>query len=191
MAHAPAPYPVMVQWAIFAPLGGFFNILVYTRPKVSTLRRRRPEYWWFQAFWMVVKVGGEVPDLPRRQQTNSLASGNHTDISAMRRRSVAAPVQPANGGTRDEVINEASEPLNSAKLPDRGARFDAERDVLEQLELALVPSEEEEKNNGDEGPATDESLIQQETTGTNEKLLDADNLGQQLSSCEIADTNIP
>jgi hypothetical protein len=47
--------------SIFYPIGGFFNILVYTRPKVVSLRRSHPEYSWFQAFAMVVKAGAVVP----------------------------------------------------------------------------------------------------------------------------------
>lgn len=43
------------------PMGGALNILVYTRPRVSTVRKRKQEYSWCQAFWEVVKAGGEVP----------------------------------------------------------------------------------------------------------------------------------
>jgi len=50
---APIPFPLLAEHFTIYPLCGFFNILVYTRPKVSTIRRRRPEYWWFQAFlWL-------------------------------------------------------------------------------------------------------------------------------------------
>ncbi len=48
---------------IFYPLGGFLNILVYTRPKVSELRRRYPgECSRLRGFWLVLKMGGEIPD---------------------------------------------------------------------------------------------------------------------------------
>jgi len=144
VVNKPAPFPLMVEHYIFTPLAGFFNILVYTRPKVSTVRRRRPEYWWFQAFWLVVKAGGEVPELPPRQQTNTLAPGNHTDVSAMRRR-LAATAQPVSI-IRDEVINEVSEPLNTTKQLNRGVSFQTEDVMVEQVELALVRREEEEFN---------------------------------------------
>lgn len=48
--------------SIIYPIGGMFNILVYTRPKVLSLRRRRHAgYSWFKAFVMVVRAGGVVP----------------------------------------------------------------------------------------------------------------------------------
>ena len=47
--------------SIFYPLGGLFNILVYTRPKVLSLRRINPQYYWFQAFVIVIRAGAVVP----------------------------------------------------------------------------------------------------------------------------------
>lgn len=47
--------------SILYPIGGLFNILVYSRPKVVSLRRRNAEYSWFKAFATVVKAGGVVP----------------------------------------------------------------------------------------------------------------------------------
>jgi hypothetical protein len=47
--------------SIFYPLGGLFNILVYTRPKVLSLRRKNPQYYWFQAFVIVIRAGAVVP----------------------------------------------------------------------------------------------------------------------------------
>lgn len=50
---------VFVAVTLF-PIGGLLNILVYTRPKVSTVQRRY-ECSWLRAFWEVFKAGGEVP----------------------------------------------------------------------------------------------------------------------------------
>jgi hypothetical protein len=47
--------------SIVYPLGGLFNILVYTRPKVLSHRRNNPEDSWFRAFILVVRAGGVVP----------------------------------------------------------------------------------------------------------------------------------
>mmetsp|Transcript_19634 Transcript_19634/g.24766 ORF Transcript_19634/g.24766 Transcript_19634/m.24766 type:complete len:403 (-) Transcript_19634:191-1399(-) len=44
------------------PLMGFFNILVYCRPKVKMFRMTHPYYSWLQSFLLVVKAGGEVPN---------------------------------------------------------------------------------------------------------------------------------
>eukprot|EP00553_Chaetoceros_curvisetus_P010273 CAMPEP_0204629964 /NCGR_PEP_ID=MMETSP0717-20131115/19333_1 /ASSEMBLY_ACC=CAM_ASM_000666 /TAXON_ID=230516 /ORGANISM="Chaetoceros curvisetus" /LENGTH=389 /DNA_ID=CAMNT_0051647061 /DNA_START=53 /DNA_END=1222 /DNA_ORIENTATION=+ len=47
---------------IFYPLGGFLNILVFTRPKVAFLRRNHPQLSRLRGFWLVLKTGGEIPD---------------------------------------------------------------------------------------------------------------------------------
>ena len=51
----------MLLNSIVYPLGGLFNILVYTRPKVLSHRRNNPEDSWFRAFILVVRAGGVVP----------------------------------------------------------------------------------------------------------------------------------
>ena len=40
---------------------------------------------------LVVKARDGIPELPRRKQANNLASGNHTDITAMCRRLASPP----------------------------------------------------------------------------------------------------
>lgn len=64
LAGVPRPNWVKWVWSIFWPLGGFFNILIYTRPKVAAMRKAYPEYAhfsWFIIFLFVVLSGGEVP----------------------------------------------------------------------------------------------------------------------------------
>ncbi len=48
--------------AITFPLGGFFNILVYSRLNVASFHNKHPECSRIQAFWLVLKAGGELPD---------------------------------------------------------------------------------------------------------------------------------
>ncbi len=43
------------------PLGGVLNILVYTRPKVLSFRRKEPDCSWIRAFMLVVRAGVLVP----------------------------------------------------------------------------------------------------------------------------------
>lgn len=55
------------QWTFLAisltwPLGGLFNMLVYTRPKIAILKAINPTYSWMILFFKVVLAGGEVPD---------------------------------------------------------------------------------------------------------------------------------
>ncbi|GFH44351.1 hypothetical protein CTEN210_00825 [Chaetoceros tenuissimus] len=59
------PEWVFIGISLFAPLGGFFNILIYTRPKIASIRKLYPDYansYWIKLFFMVVLHGGEVPD---------------------------------------------------------------------------------------------------------------------------------
>lgn len=56
--------------SLITPLGGIFNILIYTRPKVLKLRERYPDVIWIRLFVVIVLTGGEIPsiaDLPRTQ----------------------------------------------------------------------------------------------------------------------------
>jgi len=43
------------------PLGGFFNIVIFCRPKVSALRRRETDMSWIVALFRVIRAGGEIP----------------------------------------------------------------------------------------------------------------------------------
>lgn len=56
-------FPILMV-ALF-PLGGLYNILVYTRPNISALRRTEPNLSWFKAFLLVIQAGGEVPSTTR------------------------------------------------------------------------------------------------------------------------------
>jgi hypothetical protein len=61
--------------SVFYPLGGFFNFLAYTRPKIFCLRMRNPEYSWLRAFWCVIKAGGDVPRQDQRVLLRPDANG--------------------------------------------------------------------------------------------------------------------
>lgn len=54
---------IWVFWLISAtwPLGGFLNILIYTRPKVLKFKELHPEMSWLSRFSKVVLSGGEIP----------------------------------------------------------------------------------------------------------------------------------
>ena len=67
------PSFLLIASAITCPLGGLFNIIVFTRPAVWILKRRySSEYSWLKALLLVVKAGGEIPEneLPRNKSGN-------------------------------------------------------------------------------------------------------------------------
>ena len=78
------PRPTWVKWlvAIFWPFGGFFNILIYTRPKVSAMRKMYPQHAntsWFVVFLLVIFSGGEVPSDNNFEVKSSSGIGNGSE----------------------------------------------------------------------------------------------------------------
>ena len=49
--------------ALFTPLGGVFNILIYTRPKVLKMREKYPDVAWIRLFLSIVVTGGDIPSM--------------------------------------------------------------------------------------------------------------------------------
>ncbi|GFH61639.1 hypothetical protein CTEN210_18115 [Chaetoceros tenuissimus] len=49
--------------SLFYPIGGFLNMIIYTRPKVQALKKLIPELPNFVAFFIVILAGGETPSL--------------------------------------------------------------------------------------------------------------------------------
>ena len=64
------PFFLLELGRLFNPLQGLFNILVYSRPHVSSLRSNHPEYSWLKAFWLTVRTGGDH-DSSQAASTNS------------------------------------------------------------------------------------------------------------------------
>ena len=77
------------------PLGGFFNVMIYTRPKVVRLRHAFPGCSRLKAFLLVLKNGGEMPDLdndpnamnlcPSRRNTSPEDGSETSQISVSER----------------------------------------------------------------------------------------------------------
>jgi len=59
---------------IFSPLQGLFNIVVYCRPHVSSLRRNHPEFSWFKAFWLTVRTSGDNGSAGRSDRRSQVLS---------------------------------------------------------------------------------------------------------------------
>lgn len=61
--HYQFPPVIRSLMAFFYPLGGLFNIFVYTRPKIVRFRHAYPDCSRLKALFLVMKAGGEVPDV--------------------------------------------------------------------------------------------------------------------------------
>jgi len=75
--------PTWVKWlvSILWPFGGFFNILIYTRPKVFAMRKMYHQHAhtsWFIVFLRVVFSGGEVPSSDNNFESSS-GIGNESE----------------------------------------------------------------------------------------------------------------
>ena len=112
---------LLIIHALF-PLGGFFNILIYTRGAVLSFRREHPDYGWCRAFYEVFKAGGEVP------RTESNLSNNDVGLERMRkgvfnRRKISVPFgEPKNDshvGSSNLPGNAASDSMNVSNVAHR------------------------------------------------------------------------
>ena len=112
---------LLIIHALF-PLGGFFNILIYTRGAVLSFRREHPDYGWCRAFYEVFKAGGEVP------RTESNLSNNDVGLERMRkgvfnRRKISVPFgEPKNDshvGSSNLQGNAASDSMNVSNVAHR------------------------------------------------------------------------
>ena len=92
------------------PMIGFFNMLIYVRPKVAKLRLQYPHISWIKAFFLIIKAAGrEVPAINDTSSSNNstnafsrifccrgcCVSKHYDDISDLRpRHSEARPSDP-------------------------------------------------------------------------------------------------
>ncbi len=91
--------------SILYPLGGLFNILVYTRPKVIGLRMKQPELSWFRTFARVVKAGGMVPLVVSEDEANghpAVPSHEEVDSSEIEMNQSSFPDRSIDRGRPEE-----------------------------------------------------------------------------------------
>ncbi len=128
------PYAISVLLVLFYPMCGFLNLLVFTRPKVRTVRKRIKNISWIKAFYFVLRAGGSLPDESvlqsgsesedRRASSNTEyrgSSGNldATTLSPPPTRPKRRPLVPLKSGSE-----ETKEELNPPP-PNRRLRFSA------------------------------------------------------------------
>lgn len=72
--------------ALFTPIGGVFNILIYTRPKVLKMREKYPHVTSLGLFLVIVLTGGDIPSMadvrpkpPTSEQIGNLERNYHNE----------------------------------------------------------------------------------------------------------------
>jgi hypothetical protein len=74
-ADIPKPLFLSVIIAIFYPMTGLFNILIYTRPQVVAYKRLHSDISWHVAYWHVLKAGGENPSSQTSRSSSTCCRG--------------------------------------------------------------------------------------------------------------------
>jgi hypothetical protein len=179
-------HPLWNQWigAIFWPLGGFFNIVIYTLPKVSKFKRLNPAYSnfpWIVIFIAVLFSGGEVPEVDYDED-----SGVRVGRRDGKDESYVIDVQPVgsilrvegsneevNGSTQkegtEETNNDAAKPMPqqySTPFITAVTKSDTSRPKYMPFFVTTVPTGEQE--DGEDGPAARDDEVKRAHDGTEE-----------------------
>jgi hypothetical protein len=128
--NGPVPFTLIFLSRFFYPLQGLFNILVFTYPHVVSYRRNHVSHSWFQAFWEVLKSGGDSDQTRtgrgRRNSTSATRRLTSLPESAQRRKSISD--FPLKSATPNLTMN-----LSSTR-PD----FNAETKLDENIDISKL-----------------------------------------------------
>jgi hypothetical protein len=114
------PFAANILFYLFYPLGGFFNILVYTRQRVATVRKRN-SCSWIKGVWEVAKAGGDVPHYSRSRNRNHRA--RHRASGVTRRGSTTQTQLSGNRGVSNNTERADNLiPRRNNPTTDRGSR---------------------------------------------------------------------
>ncbi|GFH50204.1 hypothetical protein CTEN210_06680 [Chaetoceros tenuissimus] len=69
--HEKFPTVFQIYYSAFIPLNSAFNVFIYTRPAVRHVRRMDPSISRFRAFCMVLKAGGEAPNMEQSSSSTN------------------------------------------------------------------------------------------------------------------------
>ncbi|GFH44723.1 hypothetical protein CTEN210_01197 [Chaetoceros tenuissimus] len=74
--------PEWLFWlvSLVSPLGGVFNILVYTRPKVLKLKETFPDAPYYELLTVIVVSGGEIPSLAELLQATTTERKHREEV---------------------------------------------------------------------------------------------------------------
>lgn len=122
--HGSSPFWLHCFAKTFLAFQGVFNIFVYTRPHVTTFRRRNHGSSWIQAFVAVVKRGGDSDRITSRRRSsiaprNSLTSRAPLRQSQIRQHQIEAQTEPIQTAPeRRELMNPSNIDDESESITD-------------------------------------------------------------------------
>jgi len=103
----PVPFILLLLGCAFIPMQGVFNILVYCRPHVSSLRTNIPGYSWLKAFWQTVRTGGDNNSAGQSRRPNRTHRGSQKVLQKMERNHILrmAKIRQARIPSNSFVLN--------------------------------------------------------------------------------------
>ena len=125
------PFVICLLFSIFYPLGGVFNILVYTRPKVKLVRRKHKSISWSRAFFEVIRAGVEVPKIIIRRSASDLAEYSGSSSSNLYNNNYGFGGSNSNNVSTDDQYDSRkySEFSVSQNLPTKLSEEDEDEDM--------------------------------------------------------------
>lgn len=124
--HGSSPFIILFLPRIFRPLQGLFNIIIYTRIRVSRLRKNT-RYSWMKAFYTVVRSFDDHDDMTQHEESRSGGEG-----SGRRRRSIFQLLFDGSNDNNNDVdkSNEPSFPiLDPSKVETNNEKDEMKKEV--------------------------------------------------------------
>lgn len=142
-------YPIILMMAIFTPLQGFFNFLVYSRPRWMRFRKSHPEWNFCRACLFLFC---HRDDLNRKSSTEHYGNLSRA-MSSKRKMASGASRRSSNSVGRKSSLDSVADHVESN---DKGASAEAEKFLAEDYNKEAVSDTEEKKQEEgftDEGAA--------------------------------------
>jgi hypothetical protein len=125
-ANVSIPYPLLVLHAIFLPLQGFFNVLIYRCAFFQRLKQRHPEMSFWELFHLTYRWSflGPPPDPTARSNVETEASRDNAATPASRGSAVdSADGARARAASYDKKSDDISVGFTDDALDPSGAKL--------------------------------------------------------------------
>ena len=135
-------YPIILLMAIFTPMQGFLNYLVYIRPRWLSYRKKHPDWNWFMAFAMIFR--GEFrrsrrdSGVPESRKKGKYFSALSRSSDAVRKSSVSR--RSSNNDVSVSVVPEAEEHKEEEPYPEDVGDADKDVDVENGSNVRVIRS---------------------------------------------------
>ena len=177
------PYPIIIMQAIFAPLQGFWNFLIYIRPRLKDVTRSHPHLSFLRRLYVTIF---RKPNSTASQTTNRPRGGmgvrgfplrlpdNSPRPQPRRRRSMIEPRQLSFFQQQQQQAEESSEMILIRTSEIRGRKNDDDLETVEEYDI------EQQRGLSNRGSAGDDNNA---SLGTRSKVVRRQQQQQRRHSC--------